>query len=248
MSGNVKSAVRVLRVLEFFDGIRRPAGVTEVARALGIPPSSTTGLLQSLVDLGYLVQDAQRMYKPTPRVTLLGSWIDPQLAPDGPVLSLMNELGAATGETIILGIPSGITVRYIHVVPSTNPMRLHVGPGESRPIGLSGIGRLFLSQMEDDEVRQIVFRHNALQPDDQNRLSYPAVRRDIENIRAAGYSVSLDRISQGAGLVCLPLPRREGSPPMAVAVAGLSSMIRSNSEQIAGRMSDAIRRHLTPSR
>lgn len=248
MSGNVKSAIRVLKVLEFFDSVRRPAGVTEVARALGIPPSSTNGLLQSLVELGYLVQDAQRTYKPTPRVTLLGSWVDPQLSPDGPVLSMMNELSAATGEAIILGIPAGINVRYIHVVAATKPMRLHVGPGETRPMGLSGIGRLFLSQMSDEEVRQLVFRHNALQQDDEKKLSYPAVRRDIEGIRSAGYSVSLDRISHGAGLVCLPLPRNDGFAPMAVAVAGLSSTIRSNSEVIATRIADAIRRHFGSSR
>lgn len=245
MSANVKSAIRVLQVLEYFDGVRRPAGVTEVARQLGFPASSTTGLLQSLVELGYLVQDAQRMYRPTPRVTLLGAWIDPQLAPDGPVLSMMNELGAATGEAIILGIPSGITVRYIHVVPATKPMRLHVGPGDVRPMVSSGIGRMFLSQMEDDQVKNIVFRYNSLQQDDQKRLSYPALRRDIEGIRAAGYSVSLDRISSGAGLVCLPLPSRPQAGPMAVAVAGLSSTIRSNSELIASRISSSIRRHLS---
>jgi len=245
LSANVKSAIRVLQVLEYFDGVRRPAGVTEVARQLGFPASSTTGLLQSLVELGYLVQDAQRMYRPTPRVTLLGAWIDPQLAPDGPVLSMMNELGAATGEAIILGIPSGITVRYIHVVPATKPMRLHVGPGDVRPMVSSGIGRMFLSQMEDDQVKNIVFRYNSLQQDDQKRLSYPALRRDIEGIRAAGYSVSLDRISSGAGLVCLPLPSRPQAGPMAVAVAGLSSTIRSNSELIASRISSSIRRHLS---
>jgi len=245
LSANVKSAIRVLQVLEYFDGVRRPAGVTEVARQLGFPASSTTGLLQSLVELGYLVQDAQRMYRPTPRVTLLGAWIDPQLAPDGPVLSMMNELGAATGEAIILGIPSGITVRYIHVVPATKPMRLHVGPGDVRPMVSSGIGRMFLSQMEDEQVKNIVFRYNSLQQDDQKRLSYPALRRDIEGIRAAGYSVSLDRISSGAGLVCLPLPSRPQAGPMAVAVAGLSSTIRSNSELIASRISSSIRRHLS---
>lgn len=245
MSTNVKSAIRVLKVLEYFDSVRRPAGVLEVARQLGYPASSTSGLLHSLVELGYLVQDAQRMYRPTPRVTLLGNWIDPQLAPDGPVLSMMNELGAATGEAIILGIPFGITVRYIHVVPATNPMRLHVGPGDVRPMVSSGIGRMFLSQMVDDEVKRIVFRHNALQHDDQKRLSYPAVRRDIEGIRAAGYSVSLDRIANGAGLVCLPLPLRQEGGHMAVAVAGLSSTIRSRSGLIASRISDAIHRHLT---
>ena len=244
MSANVKSAVRVLRVLEYFDGIRREAGVTEIARALGYPASSTTGLLQSLVELGYLVQDERRMYRPTPRVTLLGAWIDPLLVPGGPVVSMMDELGAATGETIILGIPSGITVRYVHVVPATRPMRLHVGPGDTRPMALSGIGRLFLSQMSDEDVRHVLFRHNALQRDETARLSLAAVRRDLDTIRAAGYSVSIDRISRGAGLVCMGLPERPGSGPMAVAVGGLSSIIRATSGQLASLMKDCIRRHL----
>jgi len=257
MATSVKSAVRVMRVLEYFDGVRRPAGVIEVAQALGFPPSSTSGLLHSLVELGYLVQDAQRNYRPTPRVTLLGAWIDPQLAPHGPVLSMMNELGAATGETIILGIAAGMSVRYLHVVPATKPMRLHVGPGEVRPIALSGIGRLLMAGMGDDEVRQIVFRHNALQPDDQARLSFAAVRRDIEGIRACGYAVSIDRFSRGAGLVCVALPSSPtpelAAPaavvhgaPMAVAVAGLSSTIRANAELIAQRIGQTMRRHLEP--
>jgi IclR family transcriptional regulator, acetate operon repressor len=244
MSATVKSATRVLKVLEYFDGIRREAGVTEVARALGYPTSSTAGLLQSLVDLGYLVQDEQRNYRPTPRVTLLGAWIDPLLAPGGPVLSMMEELNAATGETIILGIPSGITVRYIHVVPATKPMRLHVGPGDVRPIISSGIGRLFLSQMGDEELRRTVFRYNSVQQSDDARVSLATVRRDVESIRSCGHSVSIDRISKGAGLVCVALPARAGSAPMAVAVAGLSTQIRSGSEQIARQIKDSIRRHL----
>ena len=248
MSANVKSAVRVLRVLEYFDGVRREAGVTEIARSLGYPASSTTGLLQSLVDLGYLTQDERRTYRPTPRVTLLGAWIDPLLAPGGPVLSMMDELNEATGEAIILAIPSGMTVRYVHVVPATKPMRLHVGPGDVRPIALSGIGRLFLSQLGDEEVRHVVFRHNALQRDEASRLSLAVVRRDLDAIRAAGYSISLDRISQGAGLVCMGLPERPGAAPMAVAVGGLSSIIRATSAQLAGLMKDCSRRHLGATR
>lgn len=244
MGAQVKSAIRVLQVLEYFDGIRREAGVVEIARALGFPPSSTTCLLQSMVDQGYLAQDTRRLYRPTPRVTLLGAWVAPTLSPGGPVTTLMEELSDATGETIILGIPAGMTVRYIHVVPAKQPMRLHVGPGETRPIALSGIGRMFLSMMGDDEVRRIVFRHNQTQRSDETRLALAAVRRDIEQIRSAGYAVSIDRISRGAGLVCVALPSAADTGPLAVAVGGLSSFIRANAGELARRMKDAIRRHV----
>lgn len=244
MTVNVKSAIRVLQILEYFDKVRRTAGVTEIARALGFPASSTSGLLQSLTELGYLVQDEQRTYRPTPRVTLLGAWIDPVLAPGGPVISMMNELSSITGEAIILAIPSGLMVRYIHVVPATRPMRLHVGPGDLRPMLLSGLGRLFASNMDDEQLRLLVFRHNAVQADEDMRLSLGTVRRDIENIRAAGHSVSIDRISKGAGLVCVALPAHAEAGPMAVAVAGLSSSIRASAGAIAQLMKESTRRHL----
>ena len=54
--GNVKSAERALAILEYFD--LQPDGVTvkEVSNGLGIPQSSTTMLLQSLLDLGYVTR------------------------------------------------------------------------------------------------------------------------------------------------------------------------------------------------
>ncbi len=98
---------------------------------------------------------------------LRGELYDVRAAPGGPVLSMMDELGAATGEAIILAIPSGITVRYVHVVPATKPMRLHVGPGDVRPMALSGIGRfhgpryLWLQPHSDEFT---VHARQALQP------------------------------------------------------------------------------------
>lgn len=240
----VKSAVRVMQLLEYFDSVRREVGVIETARALGIPQSSTAALLKSLVELGYLVQTERRMYLPTPRVTLLGNWIDPMLAPGGSVISMMNELAEATGETIILGIPSGITVRYIYVVPATQPMRLHVGVGDVRPMLVCGLGRLFLAGMSDEEVKQKFFRHTATQASHETPLTLSTVRRDIESIRVNGYSVCMDRVSRGAGVVCMRLPEREQSGPMGVAVGGLSSMIRTNSQDIARKMRNSIARHL----
>jgi len=242
-TGAVKSAVRVMRVLEYFDGVRRAAGVTDIALALGFPPSSTAALLQSLVGMGYLTQDEQRNYQPTPRVTLLGAWIEPALTPDGAVLSAMDALSRETGETIILGVRSGQLVRYLHVVQARTPMRVHVDAGETRPLALSGIGRALMSQLDDGEIRDIVTRHN-VQCDDPGRcVISAALRRDIRQIRAQGYAVSIDRFIQGAGLVAVALPDGTGKTPMALAIAGLSSSIRADAKRLADRIRDQADRH-----
>ncbi len=245
MSGPVKSAARVIEVFEYFDRIRRAATVTEVARALGYPQSSTSVLLRSLVGLGYLEQDeGRRSYLPTPRVTLLGSWIEPLLAPGGEIMGLMDELGEQTGETIFLGVPSGDAVRYIHVVQATNAMRLHVGNGTVRPMAISGMGRLFMASMDEARVRQIVERYNAELAGDEGRLNLASVRRDLASIRADGFVPSFDRVTPGAGGISVLLPVAPHGVPMAVAIGGLSRTINENREHYLQLIRAGIRRHL----
>jgi DNA-binding IclR family transcriptional regulator len=245
VNGTVKSAARVIEVFEYFDRVRRAATVTEVARALGYPQSSTSVLLRSLVELGYLEQDAgRRSYLPTPRVTLLGSWIEPLLAPGGEIMRLMEELGGQTGETVFLGVPSGDAVRYIHVVQATNTMRLHVSSGTVRPMAISGMGRLFMSQMDEARVRRIVERYNAELAGEEGKLNLAAVRRDLASIRADGYVPSFDRVTQGAGGVSVLLPVAPHGVPMAVAIGGLSRTIRDNRERLLQLIRAGIRRHL----
>lgn len=246
MNSNVKSAVRVLEVLEYFDRVQRPATVTEVARALKYPQSSTSVLLRSLASLGYLESDPEdgRAYRPTARVSLLGAWIEPELTAGGRVLQMIKELGEETGEFVVLGMPQHGLVRYIHAVPSTKPMRLHNPPGTIRPMATSGLGRLFMSLMDEERVIAIINRHNALEEDPALRLALPAVRRDLAAIRANGYVMSVDRITPGAGIVGMLLPVRHEDRPLAVAIGGWSKTIKEKCEELVQLMRKAIRRHL----
>ena len=245
MHSTVKSAARVFEVLEYFDRVRRTATVMEIARALGYPQSSTSVLLRSMTALGYLELDAERRsFLPTPRVTLLGSWIEPLLAPGGDVMRLMDELAEETGETIILGVPSGEAVRYIHVIQAKGAMRLHIGTGTTRPMAISGMGRLFMSVMNEARVRQIVLRYNAEAAGDDNGLKLPSVRSDLTSIIADGYSPSLDRLTPGVGGISMLLPVAPHGVPMAVAISGFSKTINDGREHFVQLMRRSIRRHL----
>lgn len=246
MNGVVKSAARVLAVFEYFDSVRCEATIMNIARALGYPQSSTSVLMRSLMDLGYLERgEAPRTYRPTPRVTVLGSWIEPMLAPDGEIIQLMRELGDATGETIILAAAYPTLVRYIHVVPATTAMRLHLGAGTERPMVTSGAGRVFMSMLDDERVRMLVYRHNEELPRGEPKLSLSVVRRDLAQIRQAGYSVSVDRVTPGAGIVAAPLPMSHGGKSLVVGIGGLSQTIRANAERFSKLIRASVKRHST---
>ena len=241
MTKTVKSAVRALEVLELFDRIKREASVGEIARALGCPLSSASVLLNTLAEIGYLAHgEGSRGYHPTARVTLLGTWIAPFLAPTGEIQKLMEHLGARTGETIILAAPIRDRVQYVHVVPATSMMQMHVGPGTTRPLVSSGLGRLLLSTMPDEKVEKLVMRHNEGPFADGIRVSLSALRRDLAATRVQGVAVTLRGITPGAGVIGMLLPAQAGAVPMALGIGGWARSLRTRREEMIGLLRDAV--------
>ncbi len=59
-SSQVKSATRTLDIIEYVVAHNRPLVAQEIAVALGIPVSSLSYLLGTLVDRGYLALDGRR--------------------------------------------------------------------------------------------------------------------------------------------------------------------------------------------
>src|SRR5438445_11230057 len=96
----IKSAMRTLALLEYFRRTKASASVTEISAALGIPQSSTSVLLKSLVSLNYVEYDSgTRSFLPSYRVALLGDWIQRARFGDERITDTMDKLQPDTGET-----------------------------------------------------------------------------------------------------------------------------------------------------
>lgn len=238
----VKSSMRTLEILEYCDSVQRPVTVSELVSRLGYPQSSTSVLVQSMVNAGYLAHDiSSRGVLPTGRVALLGRWVQPVVARTD-LKRLMRNLGAATGHTIVLGVPQGLFVRYLDVVPGRLAMRLEIPIGTKMPILASGMGTLLLSAMSNEAIAEIRTQtEHTLSNDGPDAIKaseiadlwnasptvmpLPVLMSEIEKIRSAGYSTTLDAVTLGAGIVCMLLPTNLGEQPLGVGVAGLSTII-----------------------
>ena len=75
--GPIKTAIRVCEIFELFEEVRRPLRLKDFTNRFQYPPSSASGLLKSLVELGYLEYDLNsRCYLPTMRMPMISSWIE----------------------------------------------------------------------------------------------------------------------------------------------------------------------------
>lgn len=235
----VKSAIRVFEVLEYFEDIQRDASLSDIARHLGYPLSSASMLLQSMVEAGYLSQQ-NKQYRPTLRVAMLGSWVASATTPDVSILQMMEWIGAQCSQTVVLAVPEPTQVRYIRVVPATSSMRLHVTPGAVRPYPTSGVGRLFMSQMDEDRIHDIVQLYNAHQAKGVT-LQAETIRREVQTIRNTGVSVSVDQVSPGEGVVAMALPRQDPQTPLAIGIGGSSQLIREKHHDFRALLEEAFK-------
>ncbi|MFB9261847.1 IclR family transcriptional regulator [Bradyrhizobium erythrophlei] len=238
----VKSAHRALRIFEYFAEIERPATMTEIARRLSYPTSSTSALLKSLVELSYLDHDKRtRTYVPTVRIALLGGWLKDQTLPGTTLDAITRELHEATRLTTFVVARNQLYSLYIRVIQGTTPVRYYLEPGARRLLTHSTPGRLFLSLMNDDDARRIVQRINA-EETPTSPVKFADIQHALTSIRRQGFAYTRNMGTPGLSTIAMRLTDSDRMPPLVIAVAGPSAIISAEAKAIIGKMRELVER------
>jgi IclR family transcriptional regulator, KDG regulon repressor len=205
---NVKSAERVLALLEHFDRVQKPQILRELVNALAMPQSSMTALLATLIELGYIYHDYRHhLYGPTRKVSQLGEWIPDAEVIDDPYIRILLKRLHESGETVIIAEPMGFYARYVKVIPAKGrPVVGSAQAGVLRPLFSTALGLALLSLRNPDDVPALIRDANRL----RQRPSPPILLRDVRNrlreLMDSGFVVSRHSLVEGLGAVAMPLP------------------------------------------
>lgn len=219
-SGVVKSAKRVLELLDFFVEQRKALTVNDVVHGLGYPQSSTSALLKSLARLGYLDYDRySRQYKPTLRIALLGGWVQDEMFSQASLSRVVDDLHAQSGQSVIIGMQNEIYVQYIHLAQALNsPLPGYVKPGSLRPLCRAAMGKMLLSFKSDVEVLQLLHRINAEERLSERRVAASELLHELDRIRKQGYAYAAAAVTPGIGVLAVRLPTPASQPPMTIGI------------------------------
>ncbi len=222
MSGlMVKSAQRTFEVLELFESVCRPMRVGEIVERLGIPQSSVSMLLKTLVARGYMEFDAQtREFCPSVRVSFLADWAIRAQGQQQAIQDMMRDLAHATGETVLVGRQNGLFVQYVSMIESRHEARLNAPPGTQRPMHRSAMGIMLLGTLDDDHIGRLLRRYNAEHSSTHGLARIATTLRAVELARAQGYYESDGIATPGAGVVATLLATKIRGNHLAVGVGG----------------------------
>lgn len=241
-SGVVKSAGRVLEILELMSRTAQPLRITDVVTALGYPQASAAALLHSLATLGYAHYDRRRrVFSLTARVALLGNWIRPDLVADGAHLELARDLGFRTGNTVVIGARNGLDVQYIHVVNGKQADAPRLRRGTTRRLTLSTAGHALIAHDPEDRVRRLVNRINTEVPPERV-VKASALLGTLQQARRRGYVFNRDLVAPGFGMLAAPLPVPRDHQKMVIGLAGKTEEILQNEALFAGLLRRAFGR------
>ena len=206
----VKSALRCIQILEILHSTRIGLRLRDISKLMHSPNSSVDYILKTLVETGHVHYSMEdRTYRLSPRIGLLGNWVDPMLIADGPILRAMRELHDATGHYVSLATPNGMMAEFIHVEIGDHPRETIALVGRSVSLLRSPVGIVLLTLVPDREIANIVRRHNAAPDHQAEPVQLDRLKADIETIRQQGHAVKLG--PQG-WVLAIPLYRRGGSP------------------------------------
>jgi DNA-binding IclR family transcriptional regulator len=218
----VRSAERVAAVLDLLRRSPQPLRHVDVATAIELPKSSTSNLLDTLVDVG-LVRLDDHGYSLGVRLIELGAAAAERIEIRDiarPALRDLSELGIGTSNLAIL---QGHDVLYIEKV--NNPehvIQIATRVGGTVPAHTTALGKVLVAALPPQERERWIRGHSFAAVTEHTITSPGDFRHALEFAATNGYA--LDDEEQNLRIVCVAAPVRDhaGSTVAAISLTCLS--------------------------
>ena len=238
MTTDIKSASRVLDMLELFSTRCDGLTLTEVSKGLGLPKSSTLGLLRTLHGRGYLVREADDVYRLNDVVRRDGFARHGRLLRVGP--TVMRALSDRLGETVILGMPGAPgMVRLIAKEAADRDVRFDIALPRQEPAYCTAIGRILLAAQGDEAIDKSLAAVPRKALTEATITDLDAIRNRIDIARNDGVAIVVDELVLGGTGVAVRIPLEPGQPLAALNVGCVTARFEGNREAIVAALHES---------
>ncbi|GHH69323.1 IclR family transcriptional regulator [Streptosporangium violaceochromogenes] len=200
----VPSVARAVRVLELLASAPEGLTLTEVARALGMPPSSALAICTTLRQEGLANRTRERRYTLGPGILALAEKYTRGGLP-ALFMRACRDVFPDDRETVVLVVREWHEVVYLAQRPGNRPLAVNYHLGMRLPAHTTASGRASLSTLPDGEVREIyAFARPTAEHAGVPGPEIDLLLEDLHETRRRGYAV--DDEQTAPGMVCLGVP------------------------------------------
>ncbi len=191
----VKSAMRTLDIIELVIARGRPLVAQEISSGLGIPVSSLSYLLSTLVARGYLRRDGRR-YAPGPGLERL-QVRDHAFSLVDMVAPLARTLRVQLNETSSFFVRKGWELEALVTETSDHALRYAVPPGAHNGLHGFAAGKALMAAMSDDELDRYFRETERTAFTDATVTEEELLRAQVEEVRRTGIARTQEEYTAG---------------------------------------------------
>jgi len=229
MSIMVKSAIRVCQILTLIGQSKNGLKNAEIAKALSIPTSSTSGLLASLVNQKFLLLDSEtHKYSLGNTISALGRVSSRSMTAN--LLHIakpyIDGLRDKLDEDIPFEVISGDKIVLIYVAECSQPLRIAFKVGDRIPPHVGAGAKAILAFSEEDIIAGIVKPRAKLKRYTPHTITKRSELMDqFKKIRDEGVAYDLGEFNLDINAVAAPVFNHEDKAVAAVTIGGPAQRI-----------------------
>ena len=207
----VKSADRVLDVLEALVHSGRGATHARLSVDLGIPKSSLTQLLGNLVERGYLsFKSGPNLYEIGPRLVQLVERQSQVMGLPRVAQRYCDRLAKETGESASFSVQVNDMSERLCGTNSTQSLTFNMQVGQTAPAYAVSSGKVMLAYMDDAGLSQYLASVELQAFTKKTITRASELKKELEHIRKDGLAWSLEEYTPGIIGLAVPVFDAQG--------------------------------------
>ncbi|AIY00741.1 Transcriptional regulator, IclR family [Arthrobacter sp. PAMC 25486] len=226
--GNATPAPAVTRAAAVLDVLAESASgrltLSDLARELGIPKSSTSNLLQALED-AELITRLGSDYALGVKLVELGAAYLSRRDEVREFYRFCEEAPVLKGETVRIAMLDGENVIYLARYEGHPAVRLTSNIGDKMPVSLSAVGKALIARLHDHDLEQL-FPDDAELPTltPKSLRTGRELRAEVTGIRSQGYAFEDEESTLGVVSLGVAVPTHGShGPSLGVSVTALKA-------------------------
>lgn len=222
----MKSLHKALDLIEIVAG-KGNIGIRELSSRTGYPPATVHRIMTTLMERGYLRQTPKnRYYSLSTRFLEFAESVRQQFDLIAIGRPHLEKLGADTEENVNLCVLDGHVVVYIdHIHSQRHMLQTFTRLGARMPLYATGVGKIFLSRMEPDELDSYLSKTRLESFTTKTISDKKNLLKELDRIRKHGYAVDNEEKEQGIMCVAAPIFDHNNLITAAISISGASQFI-----------------------
>lgn len=214
----IKVLEKALGILELFGESPGDLTLTQIGERLGMSKPTAFRIINVLEQSDYLERvPGSQAYRLGLKIHRLGSLVESTTAIQTVARPFLQTLAESSHETVHLTVLNKGEALYLDKIEGKHSVRVVSRVGQRLPAHCSGVGKVLLAHLPEDEIDTIIGQHGLPRFTPNTITDRVALREELRRVREQGYAVDSEEIE--IGLKCVAAPLRDAGDRVVAAIS-----------------------------